>query len=91
LGILPEGYIYAREHRPVRDLARKRMFLVQHRTANILSLKSLLQRSCSIKLSANDIRKVTADDLEEWLKDERCTAFIPAKNIFLLRWCGVFC
>ena len=70
LGILPEGYIYPREHRPVRDLARKRMFLVQHRTANILSLKSFLQRCCSIKLSANDIRKLTVDDLEKWLKEE---------------------
>src|SRR5210317_690660 len=70
LGILPQGYIYPREHRPVRDLSRKRMFLVQHKTANILSLKSLLQRSCSIKLSANDIRKLTVDDLEKWLKEE---------------------
>ena len=26
LGILPEGYIYPKQHRPVRDLARKRMF-----------------------------------------------------------------
>lgn len=70
LDILPEGYIYPKEHRSVRDLARKRMFLVQHKTANILSLKSLLQRSCSIKLSANDIRKLTANDLEKWLKEE---------------------
>ncbi len=36
LGILPEGYIYPRQHRPVRDLARKRMFLVRHKTANVL-------------------------------------------------------
>jgi transposase len=70
LGILPEGYIYPKEDRPVRDLARKRMFIVQHRTANILSLKSFLQRCCSIKLSANDIRKLTIDDLEKWLKEE---------------------
>ena len=70
LGILPEGYIYPKEHRPERDLARKRMFLVQHKTANILSLKSLLQRCCSINLSANHIRKLTAEDLEEWLKEE---------------------
>ena len=29
LGILPQGYIYPKKERPVRDLARKRMFLVQ--------------------------------------------------------------
>ncbi|MCD6264952.1 MAG: hypothetical protein J7K02_03170, partial [Deltaproteobacteria bacterium] len=28
LGILPEGYIYPKEDRPVRDLLRKRSFLV---------------------------------------------------------------
>jgi hypothetical protein len=26
LGILPQGYIYPKEDRPVRDLARKRLF-----------------------------------------------------------------
>jgi len=52
LGILPEGYIYPKEHRPVRDLARKRMFLVRHKTAHILSLQSFIQRCCGIKLSA---------------------------------------
>ena len=35
LGILPEGYIYPKEERPVRDLLRKRSFLVKHRTAHI--------------------------------------------------------
>ena len=69
LGILPEGYIYPKEHRPVRDLARKRMFLVRHKTANILSLQSFLQRCCAFKLSANDTRKLTVETLEEWLKE----------------------
>ncbi len=32
LGILPQGYIYPKEDRPVRDLARKRLFLVRHKT-----------------------------------------------------------
>jgi len=31
LGILPEGYIYPKEIRPVRDLLRKRTMLVRHR------------------------------------------------------------
>jgi transposase len=29
LGILPEGYIYPKEERPVRDLLRRRSFLVR--------------------------------------------------------------
>jgi len=30
LEILPEGYIYPKDIRPIRDLLRKRMMLVQH-------------------------------------------------------------
>jgi hypothetical protein len=55
LGILPqEG--------PVRDLARKRMFLVQHKTAHILSLQSLIQRHCAMKVRANDMRHLTVKE-----------------------------
>lgn len=35
LNILPEGYIYPKAERGVRDLLRKRMQLVQQRTANL--------------------------------------------------------
>jgi transposase len=70
LGILPEGYIYPKQHRPVRDLARKRMFLVRHKTANILSLQSLIQRCCAVKISTSDIRKMNAEALERLLKEE---------------------
>ncbi len=70
LGILPEGYIYPKQHRPVRDLARKRMFLVRHKTANILSLQSLIQRCCAVKISTSDIRKMNVEALERWLKEE---------------------
>jgi len=70
LGILPEGYIYPKQHRPVRDLARKRMFLVQHKTAHILSLQSFIQRCCCVKISTGDIRNLTVEALQEWLKEE---------------------
>ena len=70
LGILPEGYIYPKQHRPVRDLARKRMFLVRHKTANILSLQSLIQRCCAVKISTSDIRKMNVEALERWLNEE---------------------
>jgi hypothetical protein len=37
LGILPDGDIYPKEERAVRDLLRKRSQLVRQRTANLLS------------------------------------------------------
>ena len=70
LGILPQGYIYPKKDRPVRDLARKRMFLVRHKTAHILSLQSLLQRCCAIKIRASDMRHLTVEELEMWLEEE---------------------
>ena len=70
LGILPQGYIYPKEDRPVRDLARKRLFLVRHKTSHILSLQSLIARCCGQRVSANEIRKFTVEDLQQLLKQE---------------------
>ena len=70
LGILPEGYIYPKKDRPLRDLARKRMFLVQHKTAHLLSLQSFIARCCGQRVSANQIRKLTEADLKQVLKEE---------------------
>jgi hypothetical protein len=70
LGILPQGYIYPKEDRPVRDLARKRMFLVKHKTAHILSLQSLIARCCNQRVSSNQLRTFTRADLEQLLKEE---------------------
>jgi transposase len=56
LGILPQGYIYPKKERSVRDLARKRMFLVRHRTAHKLSLQSLIRCCCAHNASADKSR-----------------------------------
>jgi hypothetical protein len=40
LEILPEGYIYPKDIRPIRDLLRKRMMLVQHSTTNQNTISS---------------------------------------------------
>jgi len=70
LGILPQGYIYPKEERPVRDLARKRLFLVRHKTSHILSLQSLIARCSGQRVSANEIRKFTVEDLQRLLQQE---------------------
>jgi transposase len=62
LGILPEAYIYPAELRPVRDLLRKRSFMVGQRTANILSVQNLLTRNTGRPpLSAAAIKKLTPE------------------------------
>jgi transposase len=61
LGILPEGYIYPKEDRPVRDLLRKRGHLVKLRTSLIVSLQNIMSRSLGGKMKTSDI-KVLAED-----------------------------
>ena len=70
LGILPQGYIYPREDRPVRDLARKRLFLVRHKTSHVLSLQSLITRCSGQRVSANKIKQFDAEDLQQLLQEE---------------------
>ena len=55
LGILPEGYIYPKQDRPVRDLLRKRIHLVRQRTVLILSFQNLVARNLGRKMNANTI------------------------------------
>src|SRR5262249_61893318 len=56
LGVLPEGYIYPKEERAVRDLLRKRGQLVHQRTANLLSIQSLISRTTANSISAQYIK-----------------------------------
>jgi transposase len=56
LGILPTGYIYPKEQRGLRDLARQRMRLVQHRSSHIVSVQNQVWRSSGVRLDAGTIR-----------------------------------
>ena len=62
LNILPEGYIYPKEERPVRDLLRRRLLFVRHRTSHILSLQSAVTRNLGCKMSGRDIKKLETGD-----------------------------
>lgn len=69
LNILPEGYIYPKEVRPLRDLLRKRQHLVRLRTSLILSLQNILTRNCGVQMSANHIKQLTEDRVSPHLAD----------------------
>ena len=70
LGILPEGYIYPKKDRPVRDLLRKRSFLVRQRTSLILSLRSMIERHKAERLSRNELKGLKTSDLENIFEEE---------------------
>jgi len=65
LGLLAEGYIYPREERGARDLARKRMQLVRYRTAQILSIENILARQTGARMNGEAVKRLTAEQVEE--------------------------
>jgi len=67
LGVLPEGHIYPRAERPVRDLLRKRSQLVRQRTMNLLSIQNLMTRNTGSSLSANRVKGLDVPQVDELL------------------------
>lgn len=67
LGVLPQGYIYPKEDRAVRDLLRKRSQLVHQRTANLLSIQNLVTRNTGSSISANRIKGLDVQQVDELL------------------------
>ncbi|MFM7815726.1 MAG: IS110 family transposase [Verrucomicrobiota bacterium] len=57
LGVLPVGYQYSREERPVRDLLRRRTLLVRQRTSQYLSLKSLHSRNYGKSVRLSELKR----------------------------------
>ena len=64
LNILPEGYVYPKEERPVRDLLRRRLLFVRHRTSHILSLQSMITRNLGYTMSGRAIKKLNDSDAD---------------------------
>jgi transposase len=63
LKILPTGHIYPKEQRPMRDLLRRRLQLVHHRTALSMSMTSMIQNCTSINLSRYEKKNLTHHEI----------------------------
>jgi transposase len=68
LGILPEGYIYPKEERPIRDLLRKRGHLVKLRTSLIISLQNIISRNCGLRLNVNKVKELKKNQVSPLLE-----------------------
>ena len=64
LGLLPEGHIYPKETRVVRDLLRKRGQLVEQRTRNILSIENLTSRNQGVRIKGNTVKRLSREEVE---------------------------
>ena len=69
LGILPQGYIYPKQQRGVRDLLRKRSQLVRQRTTNVLSIQTLVTRNTGSSIGGNRVKALDSEQVEELLPD----------------------
>lgn len=65
LNILPEGFIYPKQERPVRDLLRKRSQLVRLRTSLINSVQDMVYRNCGYRVSNNQLKALKHDHLAD--------------------------
>ena len=83
LGVLPEGYIYPKQDRAVRDLLRKRGQMVRQRTANLLSIQNLFSRNTARSMSANRIKALDSKEVDELVPDTDLALAIKA-NLAML-------
>jgi transposase len=65
LNILPTGHIYDAELRPIRDLLRRRLTLVHHRTALMLSFMSLYARTTGLEMSLSRLKALNIDEAKK--------------------------
>src|SRR5712691_107234 len=67
LGVLPEGYIYPKAERAVRDVLRKRAHLVRQHTAQVLSVQNLMGRNTGVRFWAKRMDACTPSELASML------------------------
>jgi transposase len=70
LGILPEGTIYPKAERAVRDLLRERMRLVAERSRQIISIEGTFARQRGVQLSSRRIGELDSLQLEKCFTDD---------------------
>jgi len=85
LGILPEGYIYPKHQRPIRDLLRRRLMFVRQRTSQILSLQSMITRNRGLNFSGAQIKRFR-DEFIDKLFSDRHLVFTAKKNMATIRF-----
>ena len=84
LGVLPEGYIYPKEERAVRDLLRKRGQMVRQRTTNLLSIQNLITRNTGSSIRSNRIKTLDAEQVDDLLPNPDLALAVKA-NLAMIK------
>src|SRR5713226_4193148 len=83
LGVLPEGYIYPKAARAVRDLLRKRAHLVRQHTANVLSVQNIMARNTGARFSVKRMQELTKQELQSLLTEETQVLAVTSSLVVL--------
>jgi|SRR6516164_7420 transposase len=83
LGVVPEGYIYPKAARAVRDVLRKRAHLVRQHTANVLSVQNIMTRNTGARFSGKRMQELTKQDLTTLLTDETQVCAVTSSLVVL--------
>src|SRR2546422_2308360 len=83
LAVLPEGYIYPKAERAVRDLLRKRAHLVRQHTANVLSVQNIMARNTGGRFSVKRIQELTKQELTTLLTEETQVLAVTSSLVVL--------
>src|SRR5499425_982062 len=70
LAVLPEGYIYPKAARAVRDVLRKRAHVVRQHTANVLSVPNIMARKTGARFSVKRMHELTKKERQSLLTEE---------------------
>jgi transposase len=65
LGILRKAYIYPVVERGLRDLGRRRLQLVRHRTMHVLAVENVQARQTGARMKANQIKRLGVKDVQD--------------------------
>src|SRR5438105_10689417 len=83
LGVLPEGYIYPKAARAVRDLLRKRAHWVRQHTANVLSVQNIMARNTGARFSVKRIQALTQQELTTLRAEETQVLAVTSSHVVL--------
>ena len=64
-GMIPKAYIYPRETRPVRDLVRRRIRVVNMRATDYMTLRRLMYQQGIIEHSRNSTKQILEEDIQQ--------------------------
>lgn len=63
LGILPTGYIYPVAERGLRDLGRRRLQLVRHRTMHVLAVENVQARQTGTRMTGDRVKRLSIEEV----------------------------